>query len=143
MRFYRKKKIGDIFTEEGLPRPPDEVAYERLEKLQAMNLLKEGKIKEYYVIISEIIRKYLEARYKITVLDKTTYELYCEMRRVSVDKKHISLIKEFLEECDLVKFAKYSPDEATISKDYETARRIIDITKQQVAQQIESEESAI
>ena len=128
--YYKNTKREQIFAGTDLNRPPDEVAYERLEKLKSMDLISQGKIKEYYIILSEIMRKYLEHRYSISVLDRTTSELYRELRQIKeIEKKHVTRIKEFLEECDLVKFAKYIPEIEQINKDTDTAKEIIDITK--------------
>ena len=128
---YRQKKEVSFFGEDKKkPLPPHELAYERLEKLEAMGLIEQGKIKEYYIILSEIVRRYLEDRYKIPVLDRTTNELYRYLRQdTDMDRKHCSLLKEFLEECDLVKFSKYVPEEEIIKDDTSTARKIIDLTK--------------
>jgi hypothetical protein len=127
---YEKRKREEIFTRSDSSRPADEVAYERLDKLEELDLIKQGRVKEYYIILSEIIRRYIEQRYSISVLDRTTNELYRQLRRVpEIDKKHCSAIKDFLVECDLVKFAKYKPEENIIAEDSGTARRIIDLTK--------------
>ena len=127
--YYSKKKSENIFTEEGPRRPPEEVAYERLERLQKMGLLDEGNIKEYYILLSEIIRKYLGSKYDIPVLDRTTYEVFVELRKANIDKKNTSYIKEFLEECDLVKFARYKPENKIIEEEFLKAREIIDRTR--------------
>lgn len=128
--YYQSRKKIEIFVHSDLTRPADEVAYEQLEKLKNLDLVSQGKIKEYYIILSEIIRKYLQQRYSIPVLDRTTNELYHELRdNNEIDKKHCTLIKEFLEDCDLVKFAKYVPEHEIITKNTETAKKIIDLTK--------------
>ena len=127
---YEKRKREEIFTQSDLSRPADEVAYERLNKLEGLDLIKQGRVKEYYIILSEIIRRYIEQRYSISVLDRTTNELYRQLRRVpEIDKKHCSTIKDFLTECDLVKFAKYKPEENIITEDSVAAKRIIDLTR--------------
>lgn len=126
--FYKKKK-KKLFTETHDVRPPEEIAYEELEEITQMDLIKQGKIKLYYILLSEVIRKYLEKRFHISVLDRTTYELYQQMRMLEIDNKHCRQIRDFLEECDLVKFAKYKPDEKTINKDFLTAKEIIDSNK--------------
>ncbi|MDI6704299.1 MAG: BatD family protein [bacterium] len=127
--FCKKRKSKDSIFDSTPKRPPEEVAYERLERLGEMDLLKQGKIKEYYIILSEIIRHYLEERYGISVLDKTTNEVFQKMKEINITKKHCLLIRDFLAYCDLVKFAKHKPEEGRIEKDFGIAREIVDLTK--------------
>jgi hypothetical protein len=91
------------------PRPAHEVALEALEKLIASDLLSSGKIKEYYIRLSEIIRQYVEERYFIDALEMTTTQLIDKMHREQIHADYITMMREFLDACDLVKFAKYMP----------------------------------
>lgn len=125
------KKIKEIFAEEGPKRPAHEIAYERINKLEEMHLIEKAEIKEYYIILSEIIRKYIEDRYELSVLDRTTTELFKEMRGLGIDKKHCAIVRDFLEESDLVKFAKYKPELKSIQDDKYVAVKIIDETKKE------------
>jgi len=90
-------------------RPPHEVALEDLEKLVASDLLEAGEVKKYYVTISEIIRRYIEGRFFIIALEMTTTQLLDNMRRANIDQEILPMTEEFLDSCDLVKFAKYIP----------------------------------
>ena len=132
--FTRKAKESGFFSGNEPLKPADELAYERIEKLKAMGLIEKGELKQYYIILSEIIRRYLEARYSIQVLDMTTYELYQQLRKIGADKKHTGIIKDFLEECDMVKFAKYLPEVKIIEEDTETAKKIVDVTAEEKIQ---------
>ncbi|MDP6685912.1 MAG: hypothetical protein QGI05_03065 [Candidatus Omnitrophota bacterium] len=125
--YFKKKKHAEI-TEEVAPRPPEEIAREELDALLAAGLIKKGMIKEHYIRLSDIIRRYIEARYKILTLDKTTWELYLEMRANKVKRKDIEEIRDFLENCDFVKFAKYIPTEKDHELSWNKAKEIIDTT---------------
>ncbi|MDI6641017.1 MAG: hypothetical protein QME68_01730 [Elusimicrobiota bacterium] len=103
---------------------PEEVAYRNLEKLNSSDLISQGKIKEYYVELSEIIRRYLAAKYKVPVIERTTDELYADLKKI-LDVKYNIKIKEFLEVCDLVKFAKYIPKIQEIQQDFNRAKELI------------------
>jgi hypothetical protein len=91
------------------PRPPREVAIEEIDRLNEKGLIEKGLIKEFYTEISDIIRKFLEGCYGVTALDRTTWELYYEMRKKRIKREVTDRVRDFLEECDLVKFAKYTP----------------------------------
>lgn len=109
------------------PVPPFQAAKEELEKLKNSNLVKEGMIKEFYIALTDIIRRYLGAVYSIDTLDKTTAEIYQLLRAGEQDKKALVLIRDFFEECDFVKFAKYRPEEKIIRQDFEKAEKIVGI----------------
>lgn len=123
--FYRKKKTKLSAAPQDT-RTAEEIAFLELEKISQMDLIKQKKIKLYYILISEVIRKYLEKRFEISVLDRTTYELYRQIRILNINSKQCQQIRDFLEECDMVKFAKFEPDEKTINADLLVAKEIID-----------------
>lgn len=122
--YFKKKRHS---TEETVapPRPPEEIAMEAFRSLQGMGLVQKGMVKEYYIKLSDIIRIYIEGRYGVFALDRTTWELYQEMRLRKIERAHVDKIRDFLEDCDLVKFAKYIPTEKEIEEAYERAEGII------------------
>lgn len=112
-----------------LPRPPHEVALEDLEKLVASNLLASSEVKKYYVTISEIIRRYIEGRFFIIALEMTTTQLLDNMQQANIAPETIELTREFLENCDLVKFAKYIPTNEENEKIIQQAFDFVNQTK--------------
>ncbi len=128
LKKYRKGPV--TFFAPPPPRPAHELAYEALDGLEQSSLLTEGRFKEYYIRISEIIRIYLSQRYEIDVLEMTTYELIETLRKVyDIDAKHIDLIYEFMSTCDLVKFAKHIPADDDCRRIMTASRKIVDETK--------------
>ena len=122
-----KKRHGIVPAAPAVPpRPPLEVALEELEKLKNSALVKEGRIKEFYTALTDIVRNYIAPVYDIETRDRTTYEIYVQLRQNVSDKKTVTLMKEFFDECDLVKFAKYQPDETACWQDWETAKKIVE-----------------
>ena len=110
------------------PRPPEQIAMEELRFLLDMKLIEKGLVKEHYIRLSDIVRKYIEGRFRISVLDRTTWELYQEMRIKKIKREWTDRIRDFLEDCDLVKFAKYIPSEKEIDEAYNQAKEIVEIT---------------
>lgn len=92
------------------PIPPDEDALAKLRALEESGLLEAGKFKEFFSGVSDILRGYLEAGFDTPALERTTFELMRELRRRSLipAERQVEL-KEILETCDLVKFAKWKP----------------------------------
>jgi hypothetical protein len=108
-----------------LPRPPHEVALESLAALEASPLLERGQVKEYHIAASDILRTYVEARFRVEALEMTTREVLDGLGEVGVDASFRVGLRTFLEACDLVKFAKARPDAEASRAALELGRRII------------------
>ncbi|MDP3042703.1 MAG: hypothetical protein Q8N62_08305 [Candidatus Omnitrophota bacterium] len=116
-----------------LQKSADELAYEQLEKLKAKDLIRQGKIKEYYSEVSDIIRHYLENRFLLKAPEMTTEEFLFYVRDYSqLLSGHKTLLKEFLLACDLVKFAKYLPPIEEMNAIFVSAKKLVDETKEEI-----------
>lgn len=110
-------------------RLPHETALEELESARS-NLLKGGDVKEFYVGVSDCIRRYIERAFKLKAPEMTTEEFLNSLknaRELTVEQK--GLLKEFLNACDLVKFAKHAPSKAETESLYDTAKKFVEETK--------------
>ena len=123
----RALKIPEIPEE--LKKPAWEVALSELEQLKESDLLEKKLIKKFYIILSEIIRKYIQRRFQIVALDRTTPEIKQELKGVKIDRKIIDLINSFLQDCDLVKFAKFIPKAERIDDNLKQAIEIVESAK--------------
>lgn len=111
---------------------PDEEAFKLLLKLRNENLPKKGLTKEYYFRLSLIVRRYLEKRFFLRAPEMTTEEFLKEAERSNLLKEEQkSLLKDFLEKSDLVKFAEYGPRPIEIVDSYNAAVKLVRETKQQ------------
>ncbi len=128
--FRRKKKIKK--TIDTLSRSPEEIATSELCALRDMKLIEKGMVKEYYIRLSDIMRKFIEGVFKISAMEATTWELYQEMRKRRLERGPVDKIRNFLEECDLVKFAKYIPTQKEIEDIYKQAEEIIKLTTSKI-----------
>ena len=107
-----------------------DTAWEQLEALKAKDLIAQGKIKEYHIEISDIIRHYLENNFKLNAPEMTTEEFLNSLREgARLETGHKDLLREFLGYCDLVKFAKYTPESREIDLVWESACNFIRQTK--------------
>lgn len=89
------------------PRPPHEVALERLEALLSSGLLSRGETGVFVErLMDEVLRDYLAARFALHAEARTTRELVAELLSVSVPGLDVKLVEELLHDADLVKFAK-------------------------------------
>ncbi|MEI6634128.1 MAG: hypothetical protein WCP22_09970 [Chlamydiota bacterium] len=125
LRRFRKRT-----AESALPlRPPHEVAHDELRRLKAMNLPLSGRVKEYYIRLSGIARRYIEARFGLRAPDRTTEEFLAEAGGSGLlDARARTLVGDFLEQCDMVKFARYGPAVEEMERAFDAAARFVDET---------------
>jgi hypothetical protein len=123
---YRRRAEAASPVPDVPPVPPYQLATERLATLKNSTLITDGKIKEYYSELADIVREYLGAVYAIDTREKTSAEIYARLRTAEPDKKKLLPLREFFDACDLVKFAKYRPDETVCRTDWEAANTIVE-----------------
>jgi len=126
---HRAKGLALLQIPEELQKPAWEVALLELDDLENSDLLKKKQVKKYFTILSDIVRKYMERRYKISALDRTTEEIKGEIKRAKLEQGIAELTYILLCFCDLVKFAKYIPSNEEIEKSLNDAYNIINMTK--------------
>lgn len=130
---YKLKKKSKIHERQFIKRMPHEIAYELLEKLSGENLIEKGLVREYYYRITNILRHYIEDRFGLFAPERTTEEFLAEMTHTNkLDVIHKILFREFLEHCDMVKYAKYGPSNLEINETYDAAKRFIDETRERI-----------
>jgi hypothetical protein len=88
--------------------PAHLIALEKLSALEEQKLWQEGKIKEYHLQLSHILRTYLEERYGVAALESTTSEVR-HMLRPLLSTAHFEDMMPMMEIEDLIKFAKAQP----------------------------------
>jgi hypothetical protein len=80
-------------------------------------------------LVSDVVRVYLEERFELHAPDRTTEEFLDEVRfSPKLDQSQKELLENFLNRCDLVKFARYEPTQAELKELYDSALRLIDET---------------
>lgn len=109
------------------PPPPADEALARLQALTNGTLLKEGKVKEFYVEINGIIRHYYGRIFSIPAEEMTSFELedFFEAKRRSLPDGFRDVNNDFQGRCDQVKFAKYDPVEAETKQLVNQAYQIV------------------
>jgi len=129
LRRRRLQKNLEAIPYQGPPRPAHRIALEELDRIAALHLLNRGMVKEHYIQISDAIRRYAEGRYAIGAMELTTWELIGEMKRTAVPEDDCGAFRSFLEECDLVKFAKHIPPAEVRDTLLDRARRLVQTTR--------------
>jgi hypothetical protein len=131
----------------GPPLPPHVEAIRRLEALRNQKLPQNGRHKQYYSGITDILRTYLFRRFGIGAMEMTSGEILDaieEPRRAGeVDDKRYADLAALLSTADLVKFAKFVPDEAEDDRAYYNAYYFVEETKAVVEGRAEESEREI
>jgi hypothetical protein len=109
VRKYRKSRTGtEVIID---PDPAHVIAFRELEKLREEELWQKGEIKNYYTKLTEILRRFLENRFKVFSLELTTAETLDTLVKTGFKKNgSYNKLRTVLSAADLVKFAKYNPE---------------------------------
>lgn len=108
--YYRKNRKKTMAPAQEIPAlPPHEEALMRLRALEEKKLWQQGRSKEYYSELTEIVRWYIERRFGIPALESTSTEIVEALREKPDGELHCDALSRWLEEADLVKFAKRQP----------------------------------
>jgi hypothetical protein len=90
--------------------PPDVIALHDLEQLKAEKAWMNNKIKYHYSKLSEILRVYIEGRFRTQALEQTTEEILLSLKQVLSDANEYKRLSSMLRLADFVKFAKVIPE---------------------------------
>lgn len=97
---------------------PLDLAEANLRDLIGRGLLEKGLVKQFYVHLSDITKKALEAGYGIQTVEKTTLEIVSALSiapgadAARIEPASLEPIETLLLSCDIVKFARYVPSRA-------------------------------
>jgi len=122
-----------------------DIAETDLRNLLARGLPGSGMEKQFYIALSEIVKRILEAGYNIHTAEQTTSEIVDALsKNEALDSGNREQIESFLIRCDVVKFAKYVPARPEHEVASQDALRILAETRKAVASRqslVDSEKS--
>ena len=94
---------------------PAEIALAELDRIETLNLPASGDFPRHYALVSDCVRSFLSAQFGVPTMERATSEIAAEFQGADVIPQAESRAAiAVLEESDLVKFARLSPqpDEA-------------------------------
>ena len=110
LNYFRKNKKAPMPV---VDKTPKETLQQRtlrlLNELEEQKLWQADRIKEYYVQLTDILRGYIEERFKTPAMELTTDELLQKARSHPEMRKHYDQLGSILYTADLAKFAKAQP----------------------------------
>jgi len=132
IKYFSRKKIKE---EKPIIIPKEEahiIALKELELLKEEKLWQNDRIKLYYTKLTNILRKYIENRYKISALEQTSLEIIHSLKQENeITKDDISKLKGILSIADIAKFAKVKPLANENDKCLKDAFLFVESTKKQ------------
>lgn len=118
---------------EAPPLAPRAWALLELERLEALNLPAEGAVNRYHTLLSDTLRRYLELRFQLRAPRQTTAEfLQAEETTRQLSPAQQELLRDFLQRCDLAKFARTAPSPEECRAVADVARSFISETSKAV-----------
>jgi hypothetical protein len=122
-----------------IPVVPPVPAHIRAKQKLAEALALLAQPKPFCILVSDTVRLYLEERFDFHAPERTTEEFLHELRDTTLlAGEHKEKLGEFLESCDLVKFAKYEPREPELRGLHDSALRLVEETEPREASNPES-----
>ena len=129
VRFLKKKQQTN-----GAPTvvlPAWEIALQHLNELSSKGLIAKGEFKEYYFLLSNILRHYIENRFNIRAPEMTTEEFLNKVKEGhTISSEYKITLKSFMNEGDMVKFAKYVPSTEDAQRGFDLVLKFIMDTKE-------------
>jgi hypothetical protein len=108
------------------PLPPDQWALQELSRIETTALPVDGDAERYHVLLSNVVRRYLAERFQLRAPQQTTAEFLASVRQapeLSADQQ--TLLRDFLERCDLAKFARAATTPEECRRAAEIARTFV------------------
>jgi len=109
---YLKKKRAQKPQPVVKPKPkikPHIIALKELEKLRQKKLWEQGKTKEYYTELVDIVRKYIDDQWEVGAMEMVSSEILDTLKNTEIHEDVLKKLRQAFSVADLVKFAKYTP----------------------------------
>ncbi len=108
----RRKENRPLFLIPQKPKEPAHIiALRELDRIKEEKVWQQGKTKQYYSEVTDVLREYIMNRYGIPAMEQTSDETITSFTKQKYlpDEKTFDNLKRILFNADLVKFAKYEP----------------------------------
>jgi hypothetical protein len=136
---YFKRKADQPKIEKP-PLPPKEWAIKQLEELRLKKLWQQGREKEYFTELVDILREYVHYQFNVDSFEMTSEELKEGISSFNINSDAINKLSVSLEISDLVKFAKFKP--TPLENDLALLNGIDFVNESTFAKKLEEEKKA-
>ncbi len=109
------------------PKPPYQLALEKLAALESYPLNSQEEFKKFYSDLSDILRQFIEDYYRISALEHITSEILYALR-AKLSAEQLERYRQILERADLVKFAKFYPSKIEARESLMLSKAVVEST---------------
>lgn len=134
--WFKKTKEKKLAETPKIVLPAHIEALSALTELEKKQLWQKGMVKEYHSEITEIIRAYFERKFDLPALELTTTEVNLQLKQRSRAASIIDITNDFLNNADLVKFAKFKPENSVNEEMMKQSVEIVNRTADEIAQEV-------
>ena len=138
----RRKENRGLFERPVVQDPPHIVALRELDRIRGEQLWQNGEEKLFYTGVTDALREYIEARYNVSAMEKTTSEIMEDLSDKKIEPRYYKELDELFKTADLVKFAKYVPQAAENEEAIPMAVRFVNAAFEQQLQEAAAKENA-
>ncbi len=121
----KKRKESPQSRPSILSQSPEAFALEQICALEIPDPEDEIALKDYYDKIDKIFRAYLAARYEVSTMDNTSWEIKTEFGRRQRMDNRVKGVLELINDCDWVKYAKTRPSRRVMERIVPRSREIL------------------
>ena len=129
--WFKKRRRTPVKEEPSLS--PLEELEARVKALYGKDLFDKGKVKLFFIELTEIIKIFLNRTYGFNAEDFTTYETLYELKRCEKEVPITDNMEFLFNTADLVKFARFEPDIGVLGEISGKIANTVGIYKQRAA----------
>ena len=124
----RRRRNRPLFGKPAPQDPPHIVALRDLDRIRGEKLWQTGNQKQYYTEITDTLRVYIEKRFGVKTIERTSGEILVELSTKDIQPSDFESLKDLFGTADLVKFAKYTASETENENAVPVAVRFVNDT---------------
>jgi hypothetical protein len=111
-----KKRKKKAVKEVKPPLSPLEELELKIKELYQKNLFEKGKVKLFFLELTQVLKQFLNRTYGFNAEDFTTYETLYDLKRRETEAALLNNMEFLFNTADLVKFAKFIPDAGVLEE---------------------------
>lgn len=151
--YLKKRKRNEPLIKKRIKpkEPANVIALRDLDKIKQEKYWQKGKVKYYHSMITEVLRTYIENRFEINAMERTSHEIFSSFTNNKLlDNDSFEKLKQILTLADFVKFAKYKPlpddNEQSLNNAYKfvlNTKKVVDLYNPEKEEEDKSDKTEI
>ena len=131
-RTFHGQKEEESLPEPELLLPPHIAALQALDVIREEKIWTQGRYKDFYTQLTDVIRKYISRRFGLSAMEMTSAEILEVLKHDGETQDVYANLKQILELSDFVKFAKMNPMPLENDRSVRDAYLFVESTKETV-----------